>query len=83
MHDTSKARSSHDAAARQWSRQKLEHYLAIMMPLEDVENLVAWWSPCESISLVFLLIATQKKFLQSIARVPSGLAFFLRSVLLF
>jgi hypothetical protein len=40
MRDAIKARVSHDAA-RQRPRRELEDYLAA--PLEDVENVVAWW----------------------------------------
>ncbi|KIK43880.1 hypothetical protein CY34DRAFT_803305 [Suillus luteus UH-Slu-Lm8-n1] len=40
MRDAIKARVSHDTA-RQRPRRELEDYLAA--PLEDVENVVAWW----------------------------------------
>jgi hypothetical protein len=40
MRNAIKARVSHDAT-HQWPHQELEDYLAA--PLEDVENVVAWW----------------------------------------
>lgn len=51
MRDAIKSRLANNAASQR-PRQELEDYLTA--PLEDVDNVVAWWGVCSSLTLWFL-----------------------------